>query len=101
MGAEHSGEACVVPREDNKLLAEDRAAHDWYRFVLSFPPHLVRRYVERFKVGASMRVLDPFCGTGTTLVECKKQGIASIGLEANPSAARGGHRGRPRCLPPA
>jgi len=29
-------------REDNKLRPEDRAAHDWYRFVLSFPPHLVR-----------------------------------------------------------
>ncbi len=22
----------------NKLEPEDRAAHDWYRFVLSFPP---------------------------------------------------------------
>jgi hypothetical protein len=31
-------------------------------------------------------VLDPFCGTGTTLVECKKQGIRSVGIEANPMA---------------
>jgi len=31
-------------------------------------------------------VLDPFCGTGTTLVECRKLGIASVGLEANPMA---------------
>jgi len=31
-------------------------------------------------------VLDPFCGTGTTLVECKKHGIASCGTEANPMA---------------
>lgn len=31
-----------------------------------------------------MVVLDPFCGTGTTLVECKKLGIESIGMEANP-----------------
>lgn len=29
-------------------------------------------------------VLDPFCGTGTTLVECKKLGISSVGIEAHP-----------------
>ena len=33
----------------NKLGADDRAAHDWYRFVLSFPPHLVREYLDRFE----------------------------------------------------
>ncbi|SPE48884.1 hypothetical protein SBV1_10021 [Verrucomicrobia bacterium] len=31
-------------REDNKLRVSDRAAHDWYRFVLSFPAHLVRTF---------------------------------------------------------
>jgi DNA modification methylase len=70
----------------NKLRAEDRPAHDWYRFVLSYPPHLVRTYLERFGVGPRHRVLDPFCGTGTTLVECKKLGVPSVGLEANPMA---------------
>lgn len=69
--------------EDNKLRPEDRAVHDWYRFVLSFPPHLVRDYLERFAIGPGKRVLDPFCGTGTTLVECKKLGIGSVGIEAN------------------
>ena len=68
----------------NTLLACDAPAHDWYRFVLSFPPHLVRDYVSRFDLGADAVVLDPFCGTGTTLVELKKLGIASIGVEAMP-----------------
>ena len=71
----------------NKLWPKDRAVHDWYRFVLSFPPHLVRNYLEQLGVGSSDTVLDPFCGTGTTLVECKKLGIASVGLESNPMAA--------------
>lgn len=68
----------------NKLYVEDLAAHDWYRFVLSFPPHLVRHYLEKFAVNGNSRVLDPFCGTGTTLVECKKLGIESVGVEAHP-----------------
>jgi tRNA G10 N-methylase Trm11 len=77
----------TAPREDNKLRIEDRAAHDWYRFVLSFPAHLVRDYVSRFEVDSTGLVLDPFCGTGTTLVECKKLGIRSVGIESNPMAS--------------
>jgi len=69
--------------ENNKIYPEDRPVHDWYRFVLSFPPHLVRAYLQRFQLNQNHTVLDPFCGTGTTLVECKKLGIASRGIEAN------------------
>jgi hypothetical protein len=71
-------------RNGNKLRSEDRAAHEWYRFVLSFPPHLVREYIRRFGLRESHTVLDPFCGTGTTLVECRKLGIPSVGIERHP-----------------
>lgn len=72
------------PRADaNKLQPQDRAVHDWYRFVLSFPPHLVRDYLQQFGITSRQQVLDPFCGTGTTLVECKKLGIPCVGFEAN------------------
>jgi DNA methylase len=70
--------------DSNRLEASDRAAHDWYRFVLSFPPHLVREYIRRFELCSGACLLDPFCGTGTTIVECKKLGIASVGVEAHP-----------------
>src|SRR6266403_3656907 len=73
-------------RESNRLEVADRAAHDWYRFVLSYPPHLVRDYLARFDASQKKRVLDPFCGTGTTIVECKKLGVPSIGVEAHPMA---------------
>lgn len=70
----------------NKLLPDDRPVHDWYRFVLSFPPHFVRDYLTKLGAGADQLVLDPFCGTGTTLVECKKLGIPSVGIERNAMA---------------
>lgn len=75
------------PSATNVLQAGDQSVHDWYRFVLSFPPHLVRHYLEAFGVRPGMCVLDPFCGTGTTLVECQKLNIQSVGIEANPLAA--------------
>jgi len=71
---------------NNRLYVEDAAAHEWYRFVLSFPPHVVRDYLERFHVRGEHYLLDPFCGTGTTLVEARKLDIPSIGVEANPMA---------------
>ena len=68
----------------NKVSVEDRKFHDWYRFVLSFPPHLVREYlIDRFKLNPGDTVLDPFCGTGTTVVEAKINGLNSVGIEAN------------------
>lgn len=81
-----AGVARRMGLDENRLRPEDRAVHDWYRFVLSFPPHLVRTYLDRFGVTTSECVLDPFCGTGTTLVECQKLGIASVGVERNPMA---------------
>src|SRR3990172_2215576 len=68
----------------NKLDPQDRAFHDWYRFVLSFPPHLVRDYLGKFVLNQKSVVLDPFCGTGTTLVEVKLAGMKAVGLEGNP-----------------
>lgn len=70
----------------NQVLKKDLPIHRWYRFVLSFPPHLVRHYIKQFDIQSGETVLDPFCGTGTTLVECKKLGIPSIGIESNPIA---------------
>lgn len=68
----------------NKLNPQDRAFHEWYRFVLSFPPHLVRDYIKDFGLDSRYTLLDPFCGTGTTLVEAKLRGIQAIGVEVHP-----------------
>jgi hypothetical protein len=71
----------------NQIRPEDRAFHNWYRFVLSFPPHLVADFIKRWDLAQSQTcILDPFSGTGTTIVEAKKQGISGIGLESNPMA---------------
>ena len=68
----------------NSIAQQDRPIHDWYRFVLSFPPHLVRDYIDDFGLANGATVLDPFCGTGTTVVESKMKMLKGIGIEANP-----------------
>lgn len=80
--AEPSGPEYVVK---NRVRAEDAAVHNWYRFVLGYPPHLVREYLESLEADPLVDwVFDPFCGTGTTPVEARLQGFPAIGLEANP-----------------
>lgn len=69
---------------NNIQALSDAQIHNWYRFVLAFPDHLVASLLKEFKAQQGHVVLDPFAGTGTTLVECKKRGIDSIGIDANP-----------------
>lgn len=76
-------------RRNNSAIQqlEDATVHGWYRFVLSYPDHLVSELIDKFDVRRKHTVLDPFVGTGTTLVECKKSGINSVGIDANPVTA--------------
>jgi hypothetical protein len=68
----------------NRLLESDRAIHGWYRFILGYPPHLVRDCLDDFDLTKSSTLLDPFCGTGTTLIAGAARGLNTIGLDANP-----------------
>lgn len=76
--------ADAIRSSNNSINHEDRAFHDWYRFVLSYPPHLVRDYIRDFGINKKSVILDPFCGTGTTVVEAKLNHIRAVGFEANP-----------------
>lgn len=82
----YPGKVINTSGNGNKLSLEDKSFHDWYRFVLSFPPHLVNHYLKEFNISPGQIVLDPFCGTGTTLIQSKLNRIESVGIEANPFA---------------
>lgn len=67
----------------NQIMSQDFPIHCWYQFVLGYPPHLVRHYISKFNFNQDSLILDPFCGTGTTPVECFKNGVPSMGIDAN------------------
>lgn len=80
--AEPSGPEYVVK---NRLQPVDEAIHGWYRFVLGYPPHLVREYLKKLEADpVEDWVLDPFCGTATTPVEARLQGFSTLSIDANP-----------------
>ena len=56
--------------------------HSLHPYPAKFPPQLPQTILKQYsKKGET--VLDPFCGSGTTLVEARMQGINSIGVDVN------------------
>ncbi|HVH45583.1 MAG TPA: DNA methyltransferase [Labilithrix sp.] len=74
----------VAPSMDEG--AEDRAhVHGFHAYPARAHPVTVRRLIEDL-VPPGGTVLDPFCGSGTVLVEAMLAGRATIGSDLNPIA---------------
>lgn len=60
--------------------------HEFHPYPAKFPPAVARDLILRYsKKGET--VLDPFCGSGTTLVEAVLESRDAIGIELNPIGA--------------
>ena len=57
--------------------------YGWLRLTPAYSVHLVRELLEA-RARPELPVLDPFCGTGTTLLTCAELGIACATLDVNP-----------------
>lgn len=62
------------------------SVHGLHEYKGKFNPQVARALLNILGFGKGDRVLDPFCGSGTTLVECAHMGVASLGIDLNPLA---------------
>ena len=75
------------PKPNAKSWSSDYGTHGFHRYVGRFPSHLIRALINYFGASFEDVVLDPFCGSGTTLVEARMLGTKAIGIEISPLSA--------------
>ena len=66
--------------------ARKQAVHRWYLFPHSFTGDIVHALIDEWGLGKHDRILDPFIGSGTTLLAAQEAGIASDGYDLSPLA---------------
>ena len=60
------------------------SAHGLHQYRGKFNPQVVRAIGNILNLPVGAWVLDPFCGSGTTLLECNHIGWNAIGIDLNP-----------------
>lgn len=68
-----------------KVTGRDRI-HDIHPYPARFIPQIPREIIRLFHPGDGSAIFDPFCGSGTTLVEAIRAGKPAIGVDVHPLA---------------
>ena len=63
------------------------SVHGMHEYKGKFNPQVVRSILNFLGIEEDDKVFDPFCGSGTTLIECAHAGIFAVGCDINPFAS--------------
>ena len=95
-----AGEESVVPQQAQLEASATRhrnpgqlnrqhtrySAHGLHEYRGKFNPQMVRAVTNLLGLSVGDRICDPFCGSGTVLLEARHQGFDAIGVDLNPLA---------------
>jgi hypothetical protein len=62
------------------------SAHGLHEYKGKFNPQMVRAILNILDIPIGARVIDPFSGSGTSLLECTHLGMRAVGTDINPLA---------------
>lgn|SRR5574341_1556767 len=62
------------------------SVHGMHEYRGKFNPQVVRGILNILRVPPGSKVIDPFCGSGTSLVECAHVNLRGVGCDINPLA---------------
>jgi hypothetical protein len=62
--------------------------HRWFRYSAGFSACWAGEVIREAAAGGPLRVLDPFVGSGTVVLEAERAGVEGLGVEAHPFVAR-------------
>lgn len=100
MGTVHGESVCKLTSPSAETTKDKLHSVDWdfadrtthseieglHPYPAKFIAELPRALLEVLSVPTGTAVLDPYCGSGTSLVESQRIGVPSIGIDLNPIA---------------
>lgn len=87
-GVSETHQSCLetAARAGKHRQATRYSVHGLHEYKGKFNPQVAKALLNIFGVMPGEQVLDPFCGSGTTLVECAHIGVFGWGVDVNPLA---------------
>lgn len=58
--------------------------HQWFKYREGFSGKLIEDLINRSSASPNEIIVDPFCGSGTTLVSAVTMGFDALGIDVNP-----------------
>jgi site-specific DNA-methyltransferase (cytosine-N4-specific) len=76
----------IIKADWDFISSKSEPLHSIHPYPAKFIPDIPRALINSLPIPKNTIILDPFCGSGVTLVEAQRKGLKSVGVDLNPIA---------------